>query len=310
MVTLVFLFVCVSSICACCFAKATNGSLCTAKDYSGCPRGWERFGKWSCAAPVSYVGPCMKDYEGLAKLDEGSKQRLEGRCNIEWPCEVQCERDWSVACPEFWVETVSGYCIAPPQYRFEGCAKMLPAGASITERQSIAAVCHVKWPCTSRCEKDYAQACPTGWLQNIDASCQVAKRRERVGPCEPVVIFANSSMTNAVEGKKTFAAKCGVEFCAQEETLQSAASNSAELCPHGWIPVGEIALHCVGLAYTGPCRPVVAMQDLLDIGHAAFGKTCNTEWVSPPRGVEALIQQAKTPLLSGPLLPSGLILGL
>jgi len=306
-----FLCICASLTCGCCFAEVQTSTFCKAIDFSGCPRGWERYGKWSCAAPASYSGPCMKDYEGLAKVDANRKRQLENMCNIEWPCEEQCERDWSLACPEFWAETASGYCVAPPQYRFEGCAKMISVGSSATERQNIAAACHVTWPCISRCGEDYAQVCPTGWLQNSDSSCQAPTKMPRAyaGPCQPAVTFANVSMEDVVETKKTFAAKCGVEFCAQEESLRPTPSSSDGSCPIGWILVGEIAPHCFGSSYTGPCRPVVAVQDLLRIGHAAFGKVCHTEQAIPPGGVKAPEHSAKSHMLSGPLLPSGLILG-
>merc|ERR1711972_130394 len=109
--------------------------------------------------------------------------------------------DWSSACPEFWAETASGYCVAPPQYRFEGCAKMISVGSSSTERQNVAAACHVKWPCNSRCGEDYAQVCPTGWLQNSDGSCRAPTKMPQAyaGPCEPVVTFANVSTKDSVE---------------------------------------------------------------------------------------------------------------
>jgi hypothetical protein len=54
---------------------------------------------------------------------------------------------------------------------------------------------------------------------------------------------------------------------------------------------------------------VVAVQDFHRIGHAAFGKICNTEMAVPPGGVKAPENSAKTEMLSGPLLASGLILG-
>ena len=117
------------------------------------------------------------------------------------------------------------------------------------------------------------------------------------------------SMEDLVETKKTFAAKCGVDFCAQEESLRPTPSSSDGSCPIGWVLMGEIAPHCFGSSYTGPCRPVVAVQDLLRIGHAAFGKVCHTEQAIPPGGVKAPEHSAKSHMLSGPLLPSGLILG-
>jgi len=188
---------------------------------------------------------------------------------------------------------------------------MIAVGSSSTERQNTAAACHVKWPCISRCGEDYAQACPTGWLQNSDGSCQAPTKMPGAyaGPCEPVVTFANVSMKDSVETKKAFAAKCGVEFCAQEESLGSTSSSSDGSCPIGWILVGETAPHCFGPSYTGPCRPVIAVQDLLRIGHAAFGKICHTEQAVPPGGVKAVESSAKTQMVSGPVLASGLILG-
>jgi len=124
-----------------------------------------------------------------------------------------------------------------------------------------------------------------------------------------MVTFANVSTKDSVEVKKTFAAKCGVEFCAQEESVQLTSSSPDSSCPIGWILVGEIAPHCFGASYTGPCRPVVAVKDFQRIGHAAFGRICNTEMAVPPGGVKAPEHSTKTQMLSGPLLPSGLILG-
>jgi len=162
----------------------------------------------------------------------------------------------------------------------------------------------------SRCGEDYAQVCPTGWLQNSDGSCQAPTKMPHAysGPCEPVVSFANVSLKDSDEIKKTFAAKCGAKFCAKEESQRPASSSRDGSCPIGWILVGEITPHCFGFSYTGPCRPVIAVQDLHRIGHAAFGNICHTEQAVPPGGVKAPEHSAKTQMLSGPLLASGLIL--
>merc|ERR1712217_77440 len=132
--------------------------------------------------------------------------------------------------------------------------------------------CGVRWPCKKTCEDDYRERCPTGW-RLIDDVC--VSLDTYTGPCVP---FAYLAQANARE-KQTYAELCQVDFCGRvEKTETEQCDFDASVCPIGWSHVGGEVGYCHGFQYQGPCRPLISLSDLGDIGKARFIKQCGVKF--------------------------------
>jgi len=86
-------------------------------DFSqACPSGFVA-GSSGCVPTSAYQGPCSSDVCSFEGLSDSAKARWSSLCLAWWPC-VECDRDFSAACPKGWssVDGQSRRCQAPGDY--------------------------------------------------------------------------------------------------------------------------------------------------------------------------------------------------
>jgi CPW-WPC domain-containing protein len=193
-------------------------------DYGTCPVGWTMRGS-VCVAGAGYEGPCRKQQHLISRsVDE--KRAVARACDFDWPCQAECVRDFSDACPIDWDEVEIGLCEAPVSYE-GGCDHELNTiGMSEKDKHEMATSCDVSWPCIAAAKKNYGEICPDGWTLQSGQSCTAP--RDYVGPCDA---FARlGGMTE--EDKQTFEAACVVSWPGLP--LQCARDYNRS-CPFGWM---------------------------------------------------------------------------
>mmetsp|Transcript_8898 Transcript_8898/g.24650 ORF Transcript_8898/g.24650 Transcript_8898/m.24650 type:complete len:289 (+) Transcript_8898:81-947(+) len=256
-----------------CFCWAACCDACSEYDLSApCPQGWEEMHEGQCLAPLSYRGPC--DALQAVGRDEKERRSLANQCAVEWPClDAACERNYTAPCPSGWLHRGDGVCEAPPLY--SGSCQKLSRMYGHAYKREFENRCGAQWPCARSCVRDLSVLCPTGWLTNNDDVCEAAS--SYTGPCLP---FADLSSFTDID-KETFADLCQVEFCASPRR-QSAADDcepvESQTCPDGWVHLGSESGYCYGAQYQGPCRPVIAASELLNIGKRRYRDACGVSW--------------------------------
>ncbi|EDL46954.1 hypothetical protein PVIIG_01334 [Plasmodium vivax India VII] len=169
------------------------------KDYARpCAEGWHQVNaSQECVAPLSYRGPCPRFLQMESKATQ--KRLLEGECRISWPCLDQCERNYSLQCPEQWAPEDEKTC--RPLAIYEGTCLPPHDFSKMTDPQKKiwSNKCETDWPCMVRhaslcaawgmplcgsppstlssacfspiskasCKKDYSRGCPQvipGWM--------------------------------------------------------------------------------------------------------------------------------------------------
>ena len=80
--------------------------------------------------------------------------------------EVECARDYSLPCPEDWVDGGDGKtCLTPLGYQGPcSGAIRFEQDATPEAKRREASACHAQFPCKGVCTQDYGAACPSGWL--------------------------------------------------------------------------------------------------------------------------------------------------
>lgn len=250
---------------------------CTPDYSSSCPSGWNLVEGSKCIASLSYSGPCSM-VMAVNGLDERRKQSLADKCGVTWPCSEQCAADYDGnVCPQGWIERPNSLCDAP--YTYSGpCASTVHMLDS-EFKADFAANCDVSWPCKT-CEQDFSQPCPTSW-DMVGGVCAARASAKYTGPCLP---FQNLVDLSAKE-KELLAGLCFIEFCAAVEEITEARSTHGDqctICPKGWLLVGTLVEHCLSLDYNGPCRPVIAVAELGQIGKRIFADTCGVDFSCEP----------------------------
>ena len=89
--------------------------------------------------------------------------------------EFHCMRDYSLPCPERWVDLGDGEtCAAADGYVVSaGCGKEESLGQmTIAAKRAFAAKCKVQWPCYNACIEDFTLPCPLGWMLGRDMLCR------------------------------------------------------------------------------------------------------------------------------------------
>lgn len=168
-----------------------------------CPDGWAIVGSGQCQAPTTYKGGCamLQEFSGSSANE---KHNFASRCEAPWPCEGPCDagRNYDV-CPVGWNALQHGICA------YDGkatCANVLKFDdLSVQQKQDMAAACaEIVWPCSERCEENFANNCPKGWYQQGDL-CRA--------PAGYSGICSDTDLSRMSAGqKKTWASKCEVAF--------------------------------------------------------------------------------------------------
>ncbi|UKK02960.2 hypothetical protein MACK_003061 [Theileria orientalis] len=87
-----------------------------------CPKGWVEY-NGSCKAPGDYRGLCndLKDFTGMGPDDKEDfawrdANKMEHRCEVEWPCINEKPIVEGVECPFEWAPISETLCLAPKTY--------------------------------------------------------------------------------------------------------------------------------------------------------------------------------------------------
>jgi len=145
-------------------------------DYTApCPLGWVDLGDGgSCAAPVSYDGPCGGElsFKGLAAHE---KMQLTDLCGVAFACIGGCTADYTQPCPDSWVIDAAGSCRAPTSYEGPCVGDQDFSQYASADKAVFENVCGVRWPCrrarsksqrpsgSQACMSDFTARCPQGW---------------------------------------------------------------------------------------------------------------------------------------------------
>ena len=89
--------------------------------------------------------------------------------------ELHCMRDYSLPCPERWVDVGDGEtCAAADGYVVtSGCGKEESvAKMTVTDKRAFAQKCNVQWPCYNACVEDFTLPCPLNWQLGWDRLCR------------------------------------------------------------------------------------------------------------------------------------------
>lgn len=275
---------------------------CEHRDYAAkCPEGWT-VASGLCQAPLSYRGPCAA-VESIKDDTISMKQQFAVKCAVAWPCLQSCVPDYSVTCPENWLDMGGGVCEAPPTYDYH-CLKRARMVNNKFKRD-FAAECSVRWPCQPACPQDFGRACPNHW-DTFGGMCEAP--RSYVGPCAP---FANlQGLAN--QDKSQYGALCQVSFpCQSPSLIGQECEVDVGTCPKGWERKGSSIGICHGVHYKGPCRPVISEDVLASIGKLKYQEMCGVEFHDCKTGVlPSATSAVETHQLmhSGPVDSDGIII--
>eukprot|EP00366_Plasmodium_knowlesi_P003233 XP_002260730.1 hypothetical protein, conserved in Plasmodium species [Plasmodium knowlesi strain H] len=251
------------------------------KDYSRpCAEGWHQVNaSRECVAPLSYRGPCPRFLQMENKTTK--KRLLEGECRIFWPCLDQCERNYSLQCPEQWAPEDEKTC--RPLAIYEGTCLPSHDFSNMTDAQKEiwSNKCETDWPCMVNHASLYSawgmSLCgypqfhssnsfslfprrrarriilEDGWtkesntLRSSDGSCYAPVKYS--GPC-----LSRMSLLNVDEDMKVALEKlCNVSF----PCVETCDLDMNDPCPTGWFVKSDAfgnALACLPPDnYRGPC---------------------------------------------------------
>ena len=191
------------------------------RDYNApCPTGWVDLGDGgSCAAPVSYDGPCGGElsFKGLAAHE---KMQLADSCGVSFACAGACTADFAEPCPDGWAVGTSGACVAPAAYAGACVGSKSFAQHVAADKAAFEVACGVRWVCRrpwseSRrpsdahdCVADFAGPCPRDWSSRSGVCVAPASYS---GPCAVLASFGGYS----AEEKRVFASHCGAPWRCQ-----------------------------------------------------------------------------------------------
>ncbi|SCM07227.1 CPW-WPC family protein, putative [Plasmodium chabaudi adami] len=201
-----------------------NNAICQ-RDYSqNCAEGWGKLSSTEeCVSPLSYKGPCPRFLK--FEKDIKKKKLLENHCSIHWPCMNECEKDYSLQCPEKWGLEDEKNC--HPLGTYEGTCLLIQDFSNFTndQKEMWSNKCATTWPCKKTCVKDYSKQCPQGWVKDNDGTCYAQKNY--VGPC-----LSRASLINFDEDMKVaFEKLCIVNY----PCLRNCKMDQTDPCPKNWI---------------------------------------------------------------------------
>ncbi|GAW80622.1 CPW-WPC family protein [Plasmodium gonderi] len=200
---------------------------------SVCPLGWV-MGKSGdyCISPDGYTGSCLKKIKFI-NMSSKEKSIYSNLCDIRWPCKQKCTHDYSVLCPDGWVEGSDGYCFATSNYKGNCEKKIYLKHLDDVMKQMYEHKCQFNYPCINSCEKNYDDICPKLWIPINDKEC--APTEYYNGNCKDNYIFVGKNME---EEKKEFEKFCHVSYACLKKCDRDYSFN----CPIGW---GETISFCL-----------------------------------------------------------------
>jgi len=233
-----------------------------------------------------------------------AKREFAEACKANWPCAEECVQNYdAAACPIGWISREDGLCDAPLKYDGPCEAQEYVPGESEFKHQ-FGLDCKSRWPCKRDCTEHFGLPCPRDWYL-VDGVCTRLRNEGKAaynGPCLPFADLQNFSM----DEKRSFAAKCDVDFCEAELPSATCDLDLASPCPVGWLHVGSRKGYCLGHGYQGPCRPALSSAELDVIGRAVFAERCGVTWpCAKPKQPPKLLRGELVPSMSGPVTADG-----
>ncbi|RQX73205.1 cpw-wpc domain-containing protein [Toxoplasma gondii CAST] len=177
------------------------------KDYEErCPQQWVEMENGLCGAPASYTGRCERSYSFI-NLNEREKRSWERRCDVTWPCQRLCNKDYDALCPEDWISSVGGACVASGEYTGPCLPKMGFADLTRDMKKQIEQQCELSFPCKQKCRTDYAARCPEGWFY-LTSPRVCSPPDDYRGKCQGKRNMAEMNETD----RKRFSVTCEVDW--------------------------------------------------------------------------------------------------
>jgi len=194
--------------------------------------------------------------------------------------DLTCNRDYSVACPEGWVDTGDGStCAAPLAYKGVCAATVSFGGLTPNSKSRLADKCGAAFPCSGACTPEYQQGCPLGWDE--DASHECLAPLDYAGPCVGHKKFATASVAQ----KESWGKACGARWPCRSQSggmfAKRAGDNEcmvdyAGSCPDRWVSKGG---WCSAPAdYNGKCGFFLASAHYTREEKQAFSEACDAPW--------------------------------
>lgn len=191
------------------------------RDYSqACPIGWSPAGT-KCLAPGTYTGGC-KSMLSFQDFDEIQKRQWAESCNSAWACKDECRRDYVRLCPEGWNDVGGGFCEAPPGFQSDCLSRYKFDVYSVEQKERLASVCNMSWPCTVPCTQNFDSQCPAGWATGDGGMCLAPS--SYAGPCD---YGLNTTLMDASQ-KAAFGLKCATDWpCTNGAAAEGSASSGS-----------------------------------------------------------------------------------
>ena len=191
------------------------------RDYNApCPTGWTDLGDGgSCAAPVTYDGPCggALSFKGLAAHE---KMQLADSCGVSFACAGACAADYAQPCPDGWAVDAAGACAAPAAYVGPCVGGKHFGQYAGADKAAFEVACGVRWACrrpwsesrppsaSQGCVADFAAPCPRDWSSRNGVCAAPASYS---GPCPVFWSFRGYD----AEEKQVVVDQCGVSWPCQ-----------------------------------------------------------------------------------------------
>ncbi|VWU50210.1 CPW-WPC family protein [Hepatocystis sp. ex Piliocolobus tephrosceles] len=242
---------------------------------SKCPIDWILTEDNFCMAPQNYTGNCLKKINFI-KMNEKEKAIYSNLCNIRWSCKEACKRDYSVLCPEGWIEGSKGYCLATNTYDGICEKRIYLKDSDKTLKQMYEQKCQFNYPCINSCQKKYDDLCPNLWFLINNNEC--APSESYTGNCKENYIFKNKT----IEEKKMFEEMCDISY----PCLQTCKRDYSYNCPIGW---KETLSYCLApVSYKHNCKKIMR-TNMTEKEKLEISTNCHVFW--PCSNYEILLKK-------------------
>lgn len=185
--------------------------------------------------------------------------------------DAMCERKWTANCPDGWISTGAGMCLAPPSYG-GACKKSQSfAGHGISQKQQFADACKAPWPCQDDCAegRDYSTLCPEGWEDDGGGFCFAPT--DLKSKCATSYNFAQMDIKMKMELAQT----CGFNWKCKIPCVQ----DYSQACPKDWNPILANPSVCMApVTYAGVCSFSVNTTLMTPLQKSLFARKCGVEF--------------------------------
>ncbi|SOS76610.1 CPW-WPC family protein [Plasmodium sp. gorilla clade G1] len=240
-----------------------------------CPLEWTMKNEEYCISPESYIGNCLNQINFI-NMTNKEKAIYSNLCDVRWPCKKKCEHDYSVLCPDEWIEGNDGYCFPTRNYKGNCKNKIYFKHLDKIMKETYEQKCQFSYPCINSCEKNYDDLCPNLWISINGNECAPSEYYN--GSCKENYIFKKKN----VEEKKMFENLCEVSY----PCLKKCKRNYSYSCPIGW---KETLSFCLAPnSYKFNCNKLIK-NDMNEKEKIEISKKCHIFW--PCENYEILLKK-------------------